>query len=606
MQAVILAAGMGKRLGKLTSENTKCMLQVHGRTLLERALDIILDTNINRVILVIGFKGDKLKALIGDNYKGLPVEYIENDVYYKTNNIYSLFLAREKLLEDDTLLLESDLIFEAKIIHDLLNNKLPNLAVVAKYESWMDGSCVILDDEDNLLQLIPKKDFKFKKINRYYKTVNIYKFSRTFSEKTYIPFLEAYSSALGNNEYYEQVLRIILHLDKHNLKAHLLRGEKWYEIDDIQDLNNANTLFAPRDQQLDAYQKRWGGYWRFPQLKDFCYLVNPWFPGKYLRNEIKCYFPSLLGEYPSGQNVQRLLAAKMFHLDQQNLLVGNGAAELIQALMPLLKAKIGIIQPTFQEYPNRRKPEDLFFINSVTEEGKSGLNIEKLLNFSESVESLILINPDNPSGHFYKQKEILILLKELKKQAKRLILDESFIDFAESADTESLLKEEILNQYPNLVIIKSISKSYGVPGIRLGIAASSDKDFISELEKGLSIWNINSFAEFFMQIFSKYKQKYQESCIKMINERERFYAQLAEIPFLEVYPSQANYFLLRITEKFKAKELSSLLLNDYELLVKDCTGKPGLEKGEYLRVAVRDSRDNQFLINALKKIQGSC
>ena len=90
--------------------------------------------------------------------------------------------------------------------------------------------------------------------------------------------MDAYINALGNNEYYEQVLRVIALLDKPDLKALPLHGEKWYEIDDIQDLSNAETIFAEKENQLACYQKRYGGYWRFPSLLDFCYLVNPFFP----------------------------------------------------------------------------------------------------------------------------------------------------------------------------------------------------------------------------------------------------------------------------------------------------------------------------------------
>ena len=127
----------------------------------------------------------------------------------------------------------------------------------------MDGTVVMLDNDNNILNFVVKKAFNFDHKEFYYKTVNIYKFSKEFSRTHYVPFLDAYINALGNNEYYEQVLRVIALLDKPDLKALPLHGEKWYEIDDIQDLSNAETIFAEKENQLACYQKRYGGYWRF-------------------------------------------------------------------------------------------------------------------------------------------------------------------------------------------------------------------------------------------------------------------------------------------------------------------------------------------------------
>ena len=219
MQAIILAAGMGKRLGNLTKDNTKCMVKVNGIPLIDRVLGQLSHFPLSKVILVIGYKGEKLKEYLGFDYQGLPIQYIENSIYDKTNNIYSLSLAKKELQEDDTLLIESDLIFDDTLFPMILNDPYPNLALVAKYETWMDGTMVRLDDENNIVNFIPKKAFKYSDVDCYYKTVNIYKFSKEFSRTHYVPFLEAYTKALGNNEYYEQVLRVITLLDKCELKA---------------------------------------------------------------------------------------------------------------------------------------------------------------------------------------------------------------------------------------------------------------------------------------------------------------------------------------------------------------------------------------------------
>ena len=225
MQAIILAAGMGKRLGEYTQDNTKCMLIVNGVRLIDRTLEALHSVGVSKVVLVIGYKGQNVREYVGTSYKGIPVEYVENPVYNKTNNIYSLYLAKDYLMVEDTLLLESDSIFDSSVVQKLVDDPNPNLALVDKYESWMDGTVVTLDDERRILRIIDKEHFRYEEISHYYKTVNIYKFSKEFSSKYYVPFLTAYSTALGNNEYYEQVLRVILHLRNAPLKALPLNGE---------------------------------------------------------------------------------------------------------------------------------------------------------------------------------------------------------------------------------------------------------------------------------------------------------------------------------------------------------------------------------------------
>ena len=182
---------MGRRLGELTNNNTKCMLEVNGVRLIDRTLETIAKQGIKHVVLVVGYEAQNVKDWVGTHYKGMDITYVENSVYDKTNNIYSLFLAREHLLEDDTLLLESDLIFDDSMLDLIIHNPYPNLALVAKYETWMDGTMVRISEDNDIMSFIPKKAFKYSDIENYYKTCNIYKISREFSATQYEPFLEA-------------------------------------------------------------------------------------------------------------------------------------------------------------------------------------------------------------------------------------------------------------------------------------------------------------------------------------------------------------------------------------------------------------------------------
>lgn len=601
MQALMLAAGMGKRLGKYTENATKCMVHVNGKTLIEYAIESLIAVGIKKLTLVVGYKREVLKEFLNGKYKEIEINYIDNDVYDTTNNIYSLYMAKDVLAQDDTILLESDLIFDKKIISELINNKNSNLAVVSPFESWMDGTCAVLDEQNVIKGILGKTEFDWNNVSKYYKTVNIYKFSKEFAANIYMPFLKAYQTAYGKNEYYETVLKVISFLGNSTFKAHVVDGSRWYEIDDPADLAIAETRFSEGKQHLTNMSKTFGGYWRYPTMLDYCYLVNPYFPPKSLVEELKANFESLLESYPSGDKQQSLLAGKIFGINPEYIAVGNGAAELIAGYADFINGKVVVPYPTFNEYPERFGDSRTVWLKT---DDNFSYTLDDILDCVEKndAKSVLLINPENPSGHFFSEKEVFTLLEKLKEKNVNLIFDESFIDFAEKEIRYSLIKDEILEKYPNLIVVKSISKSYGVPGIRLGVLASSNNDFVYKITRRTSIWNINSYGENFLQIFDKYKKFYSVGCDKIAEERYRFSNLLKELSWLEVYPSQANYVLCKIIDKISSEDLAIKLLDEYNIFIKDLSSKKGFEKGQYIRLAVRNTEDNDKLIAALKEI----
>ena len=595
MQALILAAGMGKRLGDYTKNNTKCMVPVNGTPLIDRVLKQLSELALNRVVIVAGYEGKKLMDYLGEEKNGLKIEYVNNPVYDKTNNIYSLALAKDKLMEDDTLLIESDLIFDDGMFKLLLANPFPNLALVAKYESWMDGTMVRIDEDNNIVNFVPKAAFRYEDTDLYYKTVNIYKFSKEFSQTKYVPFLDAYTKAVGNNEYYENVLRIISFLNSHDLKALPITNEKWYEIDDKQDLDIAEALFADEKDVLRKYYGRYGGFWRFPKMLDYCYLVNPYFNESRIIDEMEAFFRTLISEYPSGMKVNSLIASKCWGVKEEYVIPGNGAAELIKALMETLPGTLGVTRPTFEEYPNRLMPEQI--VTYTPQRPDFRYTADDLMAYFEdkNIWSLVLINPDNPTGNYIPYEDCLRLAKWCQEREIVLVIDESFIDF--SSEHPTFLKNAVLSQNDHMVVVKSISKSYGVPGLRLGVLATSNQSLMMNLRREMSIWNINSFGEFFLQILGKYEKAYAQAMDAFREERSHFVRALENIPYLRVLPSEANYVLCEVNERFTPRELAVRLLREYGILIKDCSQKC---KGNYIRLAVRDTEDNNRLIEALK------
>ncbi len=600
MQAMILAAGNGTRLGKLTESIPKCMVEIEGVTMIERSLRALDDKNLSRIIIVLGFKGEVLKDFITSLNIKTEVVYVTNHVYNTTNNIYSLYMAKDYLLQEDTLLMESDLVFEPHLLDEVLASDYDNLAVVAKHEIWMDGTVVTLSKEDDIKSFVSKNEFDYGKADQYYKTVNIYKFSKNFSNQHYVPFLEAYCMAMGNNEYYEQVLKVIAHLDETVLKGLVIEGIEWYEVDDVNDLEIAEVLFASTTaKKFELLMRKFGGYWRYVGMKDFCYLVNPFYPEQNLMDEMIYNFERLLRDYPSGLNVNNSLVAKYFGIDADHIIVGNGASELIKALAEKFEGKTGFIAPTFEEYPNRVAQENRVVYDSSLVDYQ--YSADDIINYftDTDIKQLILINPDNPSGHYLDHQSVLKVLKWTAQEGIQLVLDESFIDFMNNDEIGSLMQDEIVDAYPNLVVIKSISKSHGVPGVRLGILVSSDKALIAEIRKEVSIWNINSFGEYYMQIAGKYKKSFKKGMGQFYAVRQDYLEKLQALDHISVYPSQANYIMIQLQDGIQSIDVCHHLLEHHDILIKDLSPKQGFH-GQMIRVAVKLPSENDELVEGLR------
>ena len=603
MQALMLAAGMGKRLGKYTKGNTKCMLKIGDKTLIERAIEASLDAGIKKFIIVVGYKGENVKKYLLEECKNpkikeMDIEFIDNDVYDKTNNIYSLYLAKDKLVEDDTILLESDLIYDYDLIKRLVDNKEPNLVSVAKYKEWMDGTVIKIDENDNITEFIEKKNFEFGEIDEYYKTVNVYKFSKEFSNEEFNPFLEAYIKAYGENEYYELVLKIIAHLSRSRLKALDVSDINWYEIDDAQDLDIANSIFSNGKEKLENFQKRYGGYWRFNKILDYCYLVNPYYPPKKMIEKINYFSQELITNYPSGQYTECINAGRLLNdTDEKYLAVGNGAAELINALGRISTGKMYVSKSAFNEYKRCFNNCELNIYDMSHDDYR--FNVEEIKRNIPLNDIICIVNPDNPTGAFIKYNDIIEIIEECKKQNKQIIFDESFIDFANQNDRYTLINNEILEKYDNLIVVKSISKSYGIPGIRLGVLASSNEELMKDIKKCISIWNINSFGEYYLQIANLYNNDYKLACDKIAIERERFISDLRNINRIKTYDSEANFVLCNLGE-YDSTLVASNLLED-NIFIKDLKTKEAFKDMNYIRLAVRKEEENKVLVKKLEK-----
>ena len=603
MQAVILAAGMGRRLKEHTKDKTKCMVKVGGMTLIERGLRILDEESLSRIVIVTGYQAEGLKAHVDSLALKTPVVYVNNTEYENSSNLYSLLLAREYLEAEDTLVIESDIIYEKAVVDRILGAEDECLTFVSKPKPWMDGSIVTLDKEGYIKDFIGADNFEFKDMDSYYKTVSMYKLGRDYLNRIYLPLLAAYVQAWGGRTHYESALKVVAFKEQSVIKAVVLETEKWYEINDIQDMDIAETIFAEGDEKLSRYMKRFGGYWRYEGMYDFCYLVNPFFPNQRFMDEMKANFETLIREYPSGMAVNSLLAAKYFELRPEQVCVGNGTAELIKSLMENFSGKLGLIYPTFEEYPHRKKKEQLVPYWVINDDFT--YTVDDIMDFysDKDVDAIVLVNPDNPSGHFILRDDILRLEEWARARGISIIVDESFVDFADIPE-QTLLTQDIIDGHPKLIVLKSISKSFGVPGLRLGILASADADMIAAMKKDVSIWNINSFAEYYMQIIEKYKDDYEEAMRRFMQVRKRYLDKLSKISALKVFPSQANYVMCRLENGMSSRRLADIMLNRYNILIKDLSTKEGLNGGNYIRLSVKTDEENDVVVKVLNELLG--
>jgi len=593
MQIIILAAGMGNRLKPITNNVPKVMVKVAGKEIILHQLDLLskLD-NVTEIIIVVGYRKNQIKSLIGQFYKGIKITYVDNDDYAQTNNIYSLFLALKKIKED-VLLVEGDVIFKPDLLGEITKHK-KDLIFVEKFKPYMDGGVIEIDNKTKLVKkLIPKRDqdenFEF---NKYYKTVNIYYFTHHFIEKFYKPALKLYINSYGKKDYYELIIGSLVYLNLCHLYAHIISKElQWFEIDDSIDLNFAENIFFKKN--IDFIKSKYGGYWNYNFI-DFCYLYNRHFPNPSFIKEMMENVSVLINTYPSGQEYIKLLLSSFFdyEIDRSKLFVGNGASELISLINNHIIDSITIPVPTFSEYL-KVKNKKLINYYCLSEKNNFKIKPHGLVKEAKKTNFLLLINPNNPTGQVISYKDLAYILENLKS-LKGIILDESFIDFS---DEQSGIK--LVEKYPNLIFIKSISKSYGAAGLRLGYIYTNNQKVKDVLNQYLPIWNINSFAEKFLEKFSKYKESFNKSLIMTVRDRQKLMRMLQKIKHLKVYSSEANFLLCKILNPdLNSDKLSQLLFKYDNIFVKNLDQKIG---PSFFRVSVRNEEENKKLVKALNK-----
>jgi histidinol-phosphate/aromatic aminotransferase/cobyric acid decarboxylase-like protein/choline kinase len=591
MKAIILAAGYGNRMRPLTDTVHKTLLTVAGKTIIGRIIDGLCDNNIIDIVIVTGYRDKELVDYLSKNYAHCSITYVHNERYRETNNIYSMALAFENIVIDsDIVLIESDLIYEPSVIQRLLSSQHPNVALVDKYAHGMDGTVVTVE-EGVITSVIPPhlQDKKFDFSDKY-KTLNIYKFSKVFCNSVFKKLLTYYAKVINDNCYYELILGILIYMQQETIFAEIVQGEKWAEVDDPNDLHVAEFTFnhAMRPAILE---EGFGGYWNY-DIIDFCFIRNMYFPTAALISEIRNNVPDLLHNYGSRQELLDQKLAWLLLCDKNNVHALNGASQVYPMLSRRFAGARALLpSPTFGEYPKIFPDADVY-------RDAVGIDPAEIEKKSGASDVIVFVNPNNPTGSFVDSSWIMEF--SARNPSKTIVVDESFIEFAGGVSVLELLEQ---NPLSNVIIVKSLSKSLGMPGIRLGYVYSCNKDFNDFVKKEIPIWNLNSFAEFALEIMLKHRKSLAQSFVDTINDREEFRALLLKAPCVKnVYPSRANFVLISLkTLGASERSITETLLSKYSIYVKDISHKFA-DKNTYLRLAVRLPRENALLVKCLSEL----
>ena len=345
----------------------------------------------------------------------------------------------------------------------------------------------------------------------------------------------------------------------------------------------------------------YGGYWDL-KIKDFCYLTNPYFPPDRFMESLSSRLVELVKAYPSTNWYISSLMAESMGLTDKELVIANGASELISVISSRFVDNLAVPIPTFDEYVNRARGQGKQ-VSLYQLEGGFELDVEGFVRHvkESKANSALVITPNNPTGKVLSRSSIRYLLESLT-ELDLVLIDESFLDFSDCDPDPSAMG--MIHEFPNLIIIKSMSKVYGIPGLRLGYAVTGDPAKASQMRKDIPIWSINSLAQYFLSEVHKYSDEYAESCNAVKRATSLLAKGLDGVPFLDPYPTQANFVMCRVLNGFTSTELTTRLFEEFRMFINDCGRKMGLDN-QYVRIASCSAEDNAELIDALQKIADS-
>ncbi len=592
MQAVILAAGRGRRMEPFSSSCHKALLDVGNSTILGRALDSLLAAGVSPITVVTGYRSDDVAAFVSAKYPGAPIHFIHNDRFEDTNNIVSLALALDHVSSDDHLILiECDLLFAPHLVTDLLDDPHDNVAMVDQYRTGMDGTVVSLEGSYITGVFPTSSQGPYFSYHDKFKTLNIYKFHRDFCHKVLRPVLSAYANNVDANCYYELVLGMLANVPAHRISGHVVGSTDWVEVDDPNDLVVARFFFDPGSRS-SALDRSFGGHWSLDIL-DFSLPRNAYFPPPALNAGLRHGLVDVITGYGSSQEVLDEKVALLLGCTPGHVRLLNGASQAYPILSQRYRdARVLIPSPTFGEY-SRCFPQARRYLDAP------GIDLDDLAGCAAEADLVVVVNPNNPSGTTISTTWLYDLAASTPSTT--FLIDESFLAFSGESSILDLLERAPLD---NVMVLTSLGKALGVPGLRLGYVYSRNPEILRSFSELMPIWGVNALAEFFLELVIKFRKDLEESIALTIGQRSWMMGALNELEQVRtVHDSGANFLLVEFEGKdgTVTSKLRRDLLAQFRIEVKDVSDRYH-DHCPRLRLAVRTMEDNNRLMQALRSL----
>ena len=591
LQAVVLAAGVGRRMQPLTVGGHKALLPVAGMTILGRIVDGLECMDLRRATIVTGWKAEDVERFLVERAPSFEVNFVNNPQYAETNNIVSLALALDSIeLDTDVALIECDLLFDPSLLRRLSDAQWPNVALVDRYRTGMDGTVVsIRNGFIDGVYPTESQDVAFNYEDKF-KTLNIYRLHRDFCRDTLAPLVRTYAKEVDSSSYYELVLGMLSNLPAHRIAADVVQGERWFEVDDPNDIVAAEFGFEP-SRRGEILRHAFGGHWNF-DLLDFSLMRNAHFPTASMLASIRHALPDLIGSYGSSQAVLNQKLGYFLNCGRERVQVLHGASQAFPILQDLFVGANALTpSPTFGEYA-RAFPDASHYLDAP------GVDMTALEDAAEASDVCVIVNPNTTTGTLLGTEAVYAMATRL--EATTFIVDESFLAFSGEPSMVDLLERKPL---ANVVVLTSLSKTLGAPGLRLGYVYSCDPMITEKIGSALPVWNLSAPAEYLLELMLKFGPAYRRSLALTAADREAFSSELSKLSVVSrVYPSGGDFLLVELHGDIdRARDLRERLVRDYLIEIKDVSERFA-DLRPRVRLAVRLATENARLTDAVARV----
>ncbi|WP_442816435.1 pyridoxal phosphate-dependent aminotransferase [Streptomyces sp. NBC_01304] len=366
------------------------------------------------------------------------------------------------------------------------------------------------------------------------------------------------------------------------------------------DAGNVTALFRAAAAHSPSYATLDRTHHSGAPLVDFCIPCNPYFPTPEMFDELGARLRDILTYYPSSADTVTAELCSVLGLHPGTVAMGNGSTELITWIDHLLvRESLAVPVPTFGRWTDQPmetgKRVDMFLL---PEQAGFALDPADFVTFvrSRGSRTAVICNPNNPDGGLLPRRSVLALLDALQ-DLELVVVDESFLDFADAEPQPSVAAEAVLR--PNVIVLRSLGKNFGLHGVRFGYLVANPA-LAGKVRAALPKWNLNSFAETVVFMLGRHRPAYELSLRQVCRDRQEMLWHLARLPGLTVHPSQGNFLYVRLPEGVDGAALRDRLLTEHGVLVRECGNKIG-SSSRYLRLVVRPQHEVQRLLAGLEQ-----